>query len=93
MLSPDDVPQQQDVEVDVSFELAGNDAAVELAMALARPGGRVLGGIPSNDRTSFPAALARRKGLTVALVRRMKEDVFEAAVARQGLKVVVQPSG
>ena len=37
----------------------------------------VLGGIPSVDRTSFPASLARRKGLTIALVRRMKEDVYE----------------
>jgi L-iditol 2-dehydrogenase len=124
-LSPDEVrecgPEQQ---VDVAFELAGNDAAVEQAMALVRPGGRVvLGGIPSDDRTRFTASLARRKGLTIALVRRMKEDVYErgarlvesgrvdvsslvtarfplekaedafrSAVARHGLKVVIQPS-
>jgi L-iditol 2-dehydrogenase len=65
-------------EVDVAFELAGNDAAVEQAMDVVRPGGRVvLGGIPSDDRTSFPASLARRKGLTLALLRRMKDDVYE----------------
>ncbi|HYJ76452.1 MAG TPA: alcohol dehydrogenase catalytic domain-containing protein, partial [Kineosporiaceae bacterium] len=65
-------------EVDVTFELAGNDAAVEQAMDVVRPGGRVvLGGIPSDDRTSFPASLARRKGLTLALLRRMKDDVYE----------------
>jgi L-iditol 2-dehydrogenase len=64
-------------EVDVAFELAGNDAAVEQAMDVVRPGGRVvLGGIPSDDRTSFPASLARRKGLTLALLRRMKDDVY-----------------
>jgi len=115
------VPEQQ---VDVAFELAGDDAAVEQAMALVRPGGRVvLGGIPGDDRTAFPASLARRKGLTVALVRRMKEDVYErgirlvetgrvdvaslvtarfplekapeafrSAAAREGLKVVLDPS-
>jgi L-iditol 2-dehydrogenase len=65
-------------EVDVAFELAGDDAAVEQAMDVVRPGGRVvLGGIPSDDRTSFPASLARRKGLTLALLRRMKDDVYE----------------
>jgi L-iditol 2-dehydrogenase len=57
---------------DIVFEVAGNDAAVRTSMTLARPGGRVvLAGIPDDDRTSFPASLARRKGLTLALVRRM----------------------
>jgi L-iditol 2-dehydrogenase len=111
-------------EVDVAFEVAGNDDAVARAMSVVRPGGRViLAGIPSDDRTSFPASLARRKGLTIALVRRMKEDVyrrgirlvesgrvdvsslvtarfpldkaaeaFDLAVARTGLKVVIQPA-
>jgi L-iditol 2-dehydrogenase len=32
----------------------------------------VLAGIPDDDRTSFSASLARRKGLTIKLVRRMK---------------------
>jgi len=125
ILSPDEARERApDLQVDVAFELAGNDPAVEQAMHLVRPGGRVvLGGIPGDDRTSFPASLARRKGLTIAMVRRMKEDVyergirlvgsgrvdvaslvtarfplehaqeaFESAVARQGLKVVIQPS-
>jgi L-iditol 2-dehydrogenase len=68
-------------DVDVAFEMAGNDLAVGLAMILVRPGGRVvLGGIPPDDRTSFPASLARRKGLTLALVRRMKDDVYERGI-------------
>ncbi len=71
-LSPEQARAYQ-AEVDVSFEVAGTDDAVEVAMRLVRPGGRVvLVGIPDDDRTSFPAALARRKGLTVALARRMK---------------------
>lgn len=69
-------------EVDVAFEVAGNDDAVGLALLLVRPGGRVvLAGIPDDDRTSFPASLARRKGVTIALVRRTKEDVYERGVA------------
>jgi L-iditol 2-dehydrogenase len=50
-------------------------------MALVRPGGRViLAGIPNEDRTSFPASLARRKGLTIVLVRRMKDDVYDRGI-------------
>jgi L-iditol 2-dehydrogenase len=63
-----------EIGADAVFELAGTDAAVEAALRAARPGARVvLGGIPDGDRTSFPASLARRKGLTLALVRRMNE--------------------
>jgi L-iditol 2-dehydrogenase len=59
--------------VDVAFEVAGENEAVETAIAVTRPGGRViLAGIPSDDRTSFCASTARRKGLTLVMVRRMK---------------------
>jgi L-iditol 2-dehydrogenase len=60
--------------VEVAFEVGGTDAAVDLAMRAARPGARVvLVGIPGNDRTTFTAGLARRKGLTLVMSRRMKE--------------------
>jgi len=59
---------------DVTFEIAGTGPAIELAMAAARPGGRVvLAGIPADDQIAFQASAARRKGLTIALVRRMNE--------------------
>jgi L-iditol 2-dehydrogenase len=59
--------------VDVAFEAAGENEAVEAALTAVKPGGRVvLAGIPADDRTSFSASLARRKGLTIKLVRRMK---------------------
>jgi L-iditol 2-dehydrogenase len=49
-------------------------------MTAVRPGGRVvLAGIPGDDRTSFPASVARRKGLTIALVRRMN-DAYPRAI-------------
>jgi L-iditol 2-dehydrogenase len=67
--------------VDVAFEIAGGDPAVALAMEAVRPGGRVtLGGIPDDDHIGFSAALARRKGLTIALVRRMNE-VYPRAIS------------
>jgi L-iditol 2-dehydrogenase len=60
--------------VDVAFEVAGNDDGVALAVEAAKPGGRViLVGIPGQDGTTFPAAVARRKGLTLKLSRRMKD--------------------
>jgi|HubBroStandDraft_1064217.scaffolds.fasta_scaffold04348_9 L-iditol 2-dehydrogenase len=60
--------------VDVAFEMAGTDAGVQLAMSAVRPGGRVvLGGIPGEDWIRFRASVARRKGLTIAMVRRMNE--------------------
>jgi L-iditol 2-dehydrogenase len=59
--------------LDVAIEAAGENAAVDAAIEAVRPGARVvLAGIPAEERTSFVAATARRKGLTLALARRMK---------------------
>ena len=73
--------------VDAVIEMAGTDAAIETAVAASRPGGRIaLGGIPSTDASSFPAAVARRKGLTFAMVRRMNGTYPRAiALAASGL--------
>lgn len=59
--------------VDIAFEAAGDNDAVDTAIRATRPGSKViLIGIPDDDRTEFPASVARRKGLTLKLVRRMK---------------------
>ncbi len=66
--------------VDSAFEMAGTDDAVRIAVRAARPGGRVvLGGIPGDDLIRFPASTSRRKGLTIAMVRRMNE-VYPRAI-------------
>jgi L-iditol 2-dehydrogenase len=63
----------QERGVDVAFEAVGTQDAVDDAFAAVLPGGKViLAGIPEDDRTSFSASTARRKGLTIKLVRRMK---------------------
>jgi L-iditol 2-dehydrogenase len=86
-LSPDEADDPQVLAdalqghgADVAFEVAGTDSAVDGALAAARPGGRVvLVGIPDEDRTSFRASVARRKGLTMLLSRRMGE-VYPRAI-------------
>jgi L-iditol 2-dehydrogenase len=67
--------------VDVVVEMAGAEEALSTAVACARVGARIaVGGIPSTPLSSFPAAPARRKGLTFAMVRRMHET-YEQAIA------------
>jgi L-iditol 2-dehydrogenase len=67
--------------VDVAFEATDTSAAVETAVQAAKRGARiVLIGIPSDDRTTFSASIARRKGLTFKVVRRMKH-VYPRAIS------------
>ena len=80
--------------LDVAIETAGVQAAVDAAAESARPGGRlVLAGIPAEERTSFKASTARRKGLTIVMVRRMKHTypraIALAVAGRVDLRSVV----
>jgi L-iditol 2-dehydrogenase len=68
--------------LDVAFDVSGDDDAIATAIDTLRPGGLlVLVGIPSIDRTSFTASVARRKELTIALCRRMRSRDLERAIA------------
>ncbi len=72
-------------EVDVAIEVAGEDAAVAMAIEQLRPGGQaILVGIPGDDRTTFTASVARRKGLTLRLCRRMRPTDLVAAIDMVG---------
>ena len=65
--------------VDIVLEAAWGGDAVSEAVSIVRPKGRVvLVGIPRDDVCAFPAALARRKELTVKLSRRMLADLPDA---------------
>ena len=71
-----------ELPVDVAFEVAGDDGALADAIRTVRPGGRVvLVGIPSGDRTTFAAGLARRKGISMLLCRRMQPADLPRATA------------
>jgi L-iditol 2-dehydrogenase len=66
--------------VDVVFEAAWSDHSVEQAAEMARLGGRlVMVGIPSEDQFLFKHSVARRKGLTIMMSRRMKH-VYPRAI-------------
>lgn len=68
----DELAPAADGGLDVTFEAAGEDAALETAIALAGPAATVVVvGIPSHDTTTFTASTARRKGLTLKFSRRM----------------------
>ena len=73
--------------VNVAFEVAGDQGAVDDAITTVIPGGKViLVGIPDDDKTSFTASVARHKGLTIKLVHRMKHTYPRAIVlVSQGL--------
>lgn len=73
--------------LDVAFEAAGVNRAVTAAVASVRPGARVvLIGIPDQDDVTISASVARRKGLTIKWVHRMKHTYPRAiALVRSGL--------
>jgi len=59
--------------VDVAIEAAWCDASVDQAADMLVHGGRlVVVGIPEDDRLTLRHSVARRKGLTITMVRRMK---------------------
>lgn len=66
--------------VDVVFEAAGALETPQQAMELLKPGGTlVLIGICPEDRIPLKASAARRKGITIRMVRRMKH-VYPRAI-------------
>ncbi|MBL7201859.1 MAG: NAD(P)-dependent alcohol dehydrogenase [Anaerolineae bacterium] len=73
--------------VDVAFETAWAEETVAQGAQVARRGGKlILAGIPREDVATYPAHAARRKGLTIKYVRRMKHTYSRAIpMVRDGL--------
>ena len=70
------------IPVDVAFECAGTDDALDTAVRAVAPGGRVMVvGIPAGDKSTYPASAARRKEISLQLVRRMEAPDLGRAVA------------
>ena len=64
----------------VVFECAGEQATLDDALALARPGGKVMiVGIPPDDRVSFDVSTLRRHEVTLQPVRR-QNNTTDAAI-------------
>jgi L-iditol 2-dehydrogenase len=72
--------------VDVAIEAAWADRSIQQAADMTRNGGRlVLVGIPGDDQLILRHSVARRKGLTIRMSRRMKHAYPRAiALRREG---------
>ena len=67
-------------EADIAVECSGTPAGVLRCLDAVRPGGQLLlVGIPEVDEIRFPAAVARRKGVTMRFVRRYRH-VFPRSI-------------
>ncbi|HEU0244586.1 MAG TPA: zinc-binding dehydrogenase, partial [Candidatus Limnocylindrales bacterium] len=82
LLVPEGPDPAARVPVDVAFECAGTDEALDTAVRAVVPGGRVLAiGIPSGETSTYPASAARRKEVGLQLVRRMEAPDLGRAVS------------
>ena len=73
------VQKQDELMLDVVFEASGEQEAVNNAIKILKPGGKlVLVGIPPDAQYVFDMDLMRRKELTVINVRRQNHCVEEA---------------
>ena len=72
---------------DTVIEAAWADHSIQMAAEMAAYGGRlVLVGIPGDDQLHMQHAVARRKGLTIMMCRRMKHTYPRAiAIATTGM--------
>jgi L-iditol 2-dehydrogenase len=77
--------------MDVVFECCGQQEAMDQAIEILKPGGKLMIiGIPEFDRWSFEADVARRKEITIQHVRRQNEalqpvlDMIEQRVIDAG---------
>ncbi len=78
--------------VDIAIEAAWADSSIQQAAEMLRPGGRlVLVGIPGDDRLQLKHSTARRKGLDIRMVRRMKHVYPRAIQLVQEGKIDLRP--
>lgn len=74
--------------LDIVYECCGKQEALDQAVELLRPGGKLMVvGIPQFDRWSFVADMARRKELSIIHVRR-QNDCMQAAIDLIGSGIV-----
>ncbi len=85
------VQKREENLVDVVFEASGDQKAVDNALDILKPGGKlVLVGIPSDAQYVFNMDLMRRKEITVVNVRRQNHCVEEAIELVSSGKVNVE---
>jgi L-iditol 2-dehydrogenase len=73
------INREEKMQLDVVFECCGQQDAVDNALEILKPGGKLmLIGIPEEDKICFKMDLMRRKEITVVNVRRQIHCVQEA---------------
>ena len=78
--------------LDVVFECCGQQDAIDNAVDLLKPGGKLMViGIPEFDRWSFPVDKSRHKELCIHNVRRQNEAVQPALDMMSGGEISVSP--
>jgi len=86
------IQQLEPLGLDVVFECAGEQSAIDQGLELLKPGGTLLIiGIPEVDRISFNINLMRRNELRIFNVRRQNECVEAAIDLIASGKVDVRP--
>jgi len=74
-----EISRQEPGLLDAVFECCGEQAALDQAVSLLKPGGKLmLIGIPTVDRVSFDIDQLRRKEICIQNVRRQSECTEEA---------------
>ncbi|MDA3879816.1 MAG: alcohol dehydrogenase catalytic domain-containing protein [Prolixibacteraceae bacterium] len=75
----ENVLETADIQFDVVFECCGQQDAMDTAVELLKPGGKLMVvGIPEFDRWSFCADVARRKELSFTHIRRQNDCTHQA---------------
>jgi L-iditol 2-dehydrogenase len=73
------IREQEPLLLDAVFECCGQQEAIDQAVALVKPGGKIMiVGIPEFDRWSFPTDIIRRKEVCIQNIRRQNHCVGPA---------------
>jgi len=87
-----DILKQEPMALDVVYECAGKQEALDQAIRLLKPGGTLaLIGIPTVDRISFEIDLLRRREIRIQNIRRQNHCVQPAIDMVASGKVDVMP--
>jgi L-iditol 2-dehydrogenase len=87
-----EILERQPLGMDAVFEASGDPAAVEQAVRLVKPGGRItLIGIPLEERIAYPTAVARRKEIAFFNVRRQNRCLERALLLIENKHIDVAP--
>ncbi len=78
--------------LDVIFECCGQQSAIDQAVDLLKPGGKIMiVGIPETDRWSFSVDKLRHKEITIGNVRRQNHSLEETLDMLANEKVNIKP--